>query len=100
MIIIYFCCFLLISGFQRNDKLLVGIDLMKDNEQIVKLAYSDPALITEKFILNILIRIKNELKADLDISNFKLDVEIKPASIQEEIIARVELYIKSLKSQK
>ena len=73
------------------------MDLMKDAKILIP-AYSDPGLVTEKFILNTLIRINKDLGANLDISNFKLDVELKHST--QEDVGRIEIYVKSLKAQK
>lgn len=53
-----------------NDYLLIGFDLVKDTK-ILTDAYNDSKGYTEKFNLNILNRINNELKADFNIANFK-----------------------------
>jgi len=85
------------KGFTPNDKLLIGIDLMKD-EQILKPAYHDPGLITEKFMLNLLTRMNRELDANFNLSNFKLEIELQHS--RENDVGRIESYIKSLQDQR
>ncbi|MFN3405068.1 MAG: L-histidine N(alpha)-methyltransferase [Cytophagaceae bacterium] len=63
----------------RHDLLLIGFDLKKDPRMILK-AYKDRLGITDKFQLNILHRMRNELKADVDISLFEYFPEYNPVS--------------------
>ena len=53
-----------------NDKLFLGVDLIKSKE-IVLPAYNDSRGITKAFNLNLLERINNELGGNFDINNFK-----------------------------
>ncbi len=53
-----------------NDKLLIGLDLKKDPEVILR-AYNDPKGHTRDFNLNLLARFNRELGADFDLSSFK-----------------------------
>ncbi|MEX2595596.1 MAG: L-histidine N(alpha)-methyltransferase [Salibacteraceae bacterium] len=54
----------------KEDKLLLGLDLKKDKE-IVLPAYNDSQGITAAFNLNLLNRINRELGGDFDVSNFE-----------------------------
>lgn len=55
---------------QAGDIALIGFDLQKDPEIILK-AYNDPAGITAAFNLNLLQRINRELGGDFDVSRFR-----------------------------
>jgi dimethylhistidine N-methyltransferase len=57
------------SYLNKNDKLLLGVDLIKSNE-IVKPAYNDSKGYTREFNMNLLTRINNELEADFNLDNF------------------------------
>jgi len=61
---------LLAGALQRNDGLLLGVDLKKD-PKILELAYDDPAGVTAAFNLNLLGRINRELGGDFDVRAFK-----------------------------
>lgn len=54
---------------QKEDLLMVGFDLKKDHA-ILNAAYNDKAKMTEKFNLNLLVRINRELGGEFDIRNF------------------------------
>lgn len=54
----------------QGDSLLIGFDMVKDIN-ILNAAYNDKDGVTAEFNLNLLRRIKNEFKADMDISNFE-----------------------------
>ncbi|MEO6830752.1 MAG: L-histidine N(alpha)-methyltransferase [Chitinophagaceae bacterium] len=58
------------ASLRKNDKLLLGTDLVKPAE-IVLPAYDDAAGITREFNLNLLRRINRELDADFDLENFE-----------------------------
>ncbi|MBW6497007.1 MAG: L-histidine N(alpha)-methyltransferase [Bacteroidales bacterium] len=58
------------SVMNLNDLLLIGFDLKKDPEIIMK-AYDDPHGLTAAFNLNLLQRINRELNADFDTDNFR-----------------------------
>lgn len=58
------------SDMDSRDKLLIGFDLKKDPEVILR-AYNDGQGITREFNLNLLTRINEELDADFDLSRFK-----------------------------
>jgi len=55
---------------QPNDKLLIGFDLKKPKDIILR-AYDDPHGHTRAFNLNHLVRINKELDADFDIESFR-----------------------------
>lgn len=57
------------ANLSANDKLLIGVDLIKD-ESIVLPAYNDSQGITQAFNLNLLNRINNELGGNFDIEQF------------------------------
>lgn len=58
------------ENLHPGDQLLIGIDLKKDPEVILK-AYNDPEGVTRAFNLNLLTRINRELSADFDLGAFK-----------------------------
>ena len=55
---------------QKNDLLLIGIDLEKD-KSILDSAYNDKNGVTAKFNLNVLSRINEELDGEFNVSNFE-----------------------------
>lgn len=71
------------SNLNQNDRLLLGVDLIKSKEIILP-AYNDAGEITAKFNLNLLTRINNELGGNFDVNNFKH----KPEYSEEEGIAK------------
>jgi len=80
------------ANLKPNDKLFLGVDLMKP-ESIVGPAYDDDAGITEEFNMNLLSRINNELGGNFNIDAFKH----KPEYSENEGIARS--FIQSTKDQ-
>ena len=80
------------SHLKRNEKLLLGVDLIKSKD-IVLPAYNDAAGITRDFNLNLLKRINRELEADFDLENF----EHAPEYTEDEGIAKS--FLKSKKKQ-
>ena len=80
------------SHLKRNEKLLLGVDLVKSKE-IVLPAYNDAAGITRDFNLNLLKRINRELEADFDLENF----EHAPEYTEDEGIAKS--FLRSKKKQ-
>lgn len=54
----------------KGDKLLIGFDLKKDPEIILK-AYNDPHGLTASFNLNLLQRVNNELEADFNLKKYR-----------------------------
>ncbi|MGR3810632.1 L-histidine N(alpha)-methyltransferase [Jiulongibacter sp. NS-SX5] len=76
-----------------EDYLLLGADLKKDPEIILK-AYNDPEGITARFNLNLLHRMNKELNANFDLANFKHYPYYNPIS------GTCYSYLISLKDQK
>lgn len=60
----------LAAGLNRNDMLMVGLDLKKDPAVILN-AYNDAEGITRAFNLNLLTRMNRELGANFDIDAFQ-----------------------------
>ncbi len=58
------------THLNKGDKLLMGIDLMKDPDTILK-AYNDASGITAAFNLNLLHRINRELGGNFKVDQFK-----------------------------
>ncbi|HEY4324668.1 MAG TPA: L-histidine N(alpha)-methyltransferase [Mucilaginibacter sp.] len=57
------------KNLSQGDIILTGFDLVK-NPRVIQKAYDDSEGITRRFNLNLLLRISNELEADLEISKF------------------------------
>ena len=55
---------------KKGDALLLGIDLVKDEEMMV-LAYNDPTEVTARFNTNLLNMINRELDANFEVQHFK-----------------------------
>ena len=55
---------------QQNGPVLVGVDLIKPIHELLR-AYDDDEGITERFNKNLLVRLKEELGAELDLDAFK-----------------------------
>ncbi|MFF1680752.1 L-histidine N(alpha)-methyltransferase [Streptomyces sp. NPDC058256] len=58
------------SRLAPGDRLLLGVDLVKDPDRI-RAAYDDAAGVTASFSLNVLTMINRELKADFDLDAFE-----------------------------
>lgn len=58
------------SRMTPADRLLVGADLVKD-ATVLKAAYDDAQGVTAAFTLNLIERIRRELKGDLEVADFK-----------------------------
>lgn len=88
-------CFLrrVYDGLNKNDLLLLGLDLKKNPETIVR-AYSDSQGITSRFNFNLLDRINKELGGDFDPKNFRHFVNYNPET------GEVKSYLISKKPQK
>ncbi len=80
------------SNLKVNDRLLLGVDLIK-SKNIIFPAYNDPAGITKAFNLNLLQRINDELGGNFSLPDFNHAPEYN----ENEGIARS--YIVSLKDQ-
>lgn len=61
----------------KGDKVLIGLDLKKSPELIIK-AYSDPHGHTRRFNLNHLIRLNRELNANFNPDQFEQHTEYEP----------------------
>lgn len=75
-----------------GDKLLLGVDLKKDTDLILK-AYNDEQGITSDFNLNLLQRINRELGGNFDISKFR------HSPLYNEQAGQAESYIESTEDQ-
>ena len=80
------------STMKPGDLFLIGLDLVKD-KKVLEAAYNDSLGIGNKFDLNVLSRINDELDADFDLANFRYHAEYK------EDKQRIEMYIRSLADQ-
>ena len=81
------------SVLHKRDALLLGADLKKD-PAMLEAAYNDALGVTAAFNLNVLARINRELGGNFDLRAFKHH------AFYNEAKGRVEIYIKSLCSQK
>ena len=72
--------------------LLIGIDLQKERS-VLELAYNDRDGVTAQFNLNLLVRMQNELNAELDLDGFE------HLAFYNEGPSRIEIYIRSLRDQ-
>ena len=70
---------LLSKNTHPTDKLLIGFDLKKSPDVLMK-AYSDPHGLTRSFNMNHLLRINKELDANFDIGNFEHHATYDPLS--------------------
>jgi dimethylhistidine N-methyltransferase len=61
----------------KGDRLIIGFDLKKSPEIIMK-AYDDPYGLTRKFNINHLLRINRELEADFNPDNFEFHTTYDP----------------------
>jgi dimethylhistidine N-methyltransferase len=75
-----------------NGALIIGIDLVKDRELLLR-AYDDAAGVTAAFNLNILARLNRELGADFDVRSFR------HAAVWNAVASRIEMHLASLQSQ-
>ncbi|WP_298754572.1 L-histidine N(alpha)-methyltransferase [uncultured Psychroserpens sp.] len=80
------------KNMNRNDKLLIGMDLKK-NPITIHNAYYDEGGVTKRFNLNLLIRINREFDADFKIDDFDFYCHYNPVN------GEVKSYIVSLKAQ-
>ena len=67
---------------------MLGIDLDKDEKTLTN-AYNDPEGVTARFNLNVLHRIKNELRAEIDIDAFEHE------AIVNHDFARIEMHLRA-----
>ncbi|MBS0534394.1 MAG: L-histidine N(alpha)-methyltransferase [Proteobacteria bacterium] len=74
-------------------KMIIGADLVKDAE-VLNEAYNDTAGFTEKFNLNVLVRINRELRGNFDLDSFEHH------AFYNRERQRIEMHLASLKRQK
>jgi L-histidine N-alpha-methyltransferase len=77
---------------QPGDALLLGADLVKDPEQMLR-AYDDAIGLTAAFNLNLLGRINRELGGDFDLRRFQHEAR------WNEVERRIEMHLRSLAQQ-
>lgn len=83
-----------LSGVMRpGDSLLLGTDLVKDTERLVR-AYDDAAGVTARFNLNVLSVINRQLGADFVVDAFQ---HVARWNAEEE---RIEMWLRSTRSQR
>ena len=75
-----------------NGQLLIGVDTKKDAD-LLNQAYNDKLGYTAKFNLNLLTRIKRELQADFDVTNFQHQ------AFYNENEGRIEMHLNSKEDQ-
>lgn len=80
------------AQMRPDDRLLVGIDLVKD-PKVIELAYNDPAGVTSAFNKNLLSRVNRELGGHFDLSGFVHHAPFLEAP------GKVEMRLVSLKNQ-
>jgi dimethylhistidine N-methyltransferase len=73
---------------QPGDAILVGADLVKDREQMLR-AYNDPIGLTAAFNLNLLGRINRELGGTFDLANFQHEARWNESE------RRIEMHLRS-----
>jgi L-histidine N-alpha-methyltransferase len=83
----------LASVMEPGDGLLLGTDLVKDTDRLVR-AYDDAAGVTAKFNRNVLAVINRELDADFDVENYQ---HVARWNIEEE---RIEMWLRSDRRQR
>jgi len=80
------------NAIGEGGKLLIGVD-MKKNKEILNAAYNDDAGITEEFNLNLLQRMQDELRADINVDAFSHRAFYNPER------GRVEMHLVSDRDQ-
>jgi dimethylhistidine N-methyltransferase len=78
----------MVHSLTRQDHLLVGIDLFKD-QAVLESAYNDAAGMTAEFNLNLLHRINNELGGNFNLGDFSHH------AVFNETDGRIEMYLRS-----
>ncbi|MGD8331274.1 MAG: L-histidine N(alpha)-methyltransferase, partial [Acidobacteriota bacterium] len=78
---------LLASSLRAGDKLLLGIDLVKEPE-IIRAAYNDAAGWTRRFMVNILARLNRELGSKIPLDLVEYD------GVYVTDLERVEMYLR------
>ncbi|MBZ0159412.1 L-histidine N(alpha)-methyltransferase [Candidatus Methylomirabilis sp.] len=80
------------SYLHPTDRLLLGVDLIKD-PAVLKAAYDDAQGVTAKFNLNILTRLNQELSANFDLTAFR------HRAVWNYERSRIEMHLVSLRDQ-
>jgi L-histidine N-alpha-methyltransferase len=83
----------LADTLQPGDSLLLGTDLVKDTERLVR-AYDDSAGVTAKFNRNVLAVVNRELEADFDLDAFE---HVAKWNSDEE---RIEMWLRASTAQR
>lgn len=81
------------SVLRPGDSLLLGTDLVKDTDRLVR-AYDDAAGVTARFNLNVLAVINRQLDGDFDLDAFQ---HVARWNAQEE---RIEMWLRSTRRQR
>lgn len=81
------------ATLRPGDRLLLGVDLRKPEETLL-LAYDDPLGVTAAFNRNLLVRLNDELGAEIDLDGFRHEALWN----QEE--SRVEMHLVSARAQR
>lgn len=74
------------ESMKHHDSLLIGFDLVKDIN-VLNAAYNDAEGVTAEFNLNLLKRINNEFKSDINLNNFEHKAYFNPAK------SRIEMHL-------
>ncbi|MBW3581978.1 MAG: L-histidine N(alpha)-methyltransferase [Euryarchaeota archaeon] len=80
------------DGMGPRDRLLVGLDLAKSPETLVR-AYDDAQGVTAAFNKNLLVRLARELDADFDLDAFRHEARWDPVE------SRIEMHLVSTRRQ-
>lgn len=83
----------LAAVMRPGDSLLLGADLVKDTERLVR-AYDDAAGVTAKFNRNVLTVINRELDADFDVDSYQ---HVARWNVEEE---RIEMWLRASRYQR
>ena len=81
------------AGIQRNDCLLLGVDLVKD-EALLRAAYDDAEGVTAAFNRNLLTRLNREFGATFDLDAFE------HRAVWNKFRSRIEMHLESLRPQR
>lgn len=89
-------CFLrlLRDGCRAGDRLLLGTDLVKPVEEMLR-AYNDPLGVTAAFNRNLLVRLNRELDGDFDITTFDHRVvwNAEVSRIESYLVSRIDQHV-------
>jgi L-histidine Nalpha-methyltransferase len=87
---------------RKGDMIMIGFDLLKSPEIIMK-AYNDSHGLTRKFNLNLLKRLNSELNAEFAIENFEQHTEYNPFSgeVKSFLVSKIDqtIHIENLKKE-